>query len=111
MAMKFYSDVTKSFYDSEKDCIAAETAAVEKANQEKARKEREAKALQEKKEQEAQARKEAAAKVKAARETMLAAQREYRKVLEDFCKKYGSYHQTLADTDIPTLFNSLFDFI
>lgn len=109
--MLYFSEVTKKTYKTEEDCIAAETAAVEKANQEKARKEREAKALQEKKEQEAQARKEAAAKVKAARETMLAAQREYRKVLEDFCKKYGSYHQTLADTDIPTLFNSLFDFI
>lgn len=111
--MKWYSEITQNFYDSEKACVTAEQQELERRDQEKARKEKEAQELKLKKEAEAAERKAAAAKVDEARKAMVAAQNKYREVLDDFIKKYRTYHYSTTDLkDIPTLFefvNRIFD--
>lgn len=82
--MRYYSELTKKFYDELKECEKAEEAFKE----EKAKKEAEAL-------QKSTARKEAAKKVEEAYEKVVAAQKEYRKVLSEFCKEHGSFHMTL----------------
>jgi len=88
---KFYSDVTKQFYDSIEDANRAELAVAEKNKQEDEAK---------------KARAEAAKKVdearKAVEDAMKAwnkANESYRKILADFCKKYGAYHTTFKGID------------
>lgn len=82
--MRYYSDLTKLFYKTEKECDEAE----------KAYKEAELKKeLEEKKK--SNARKEAAKKVEDAYNTFVTAKKEYQNQLSDFCQKYGSYHMTL----------------
>lgn len=113
MAMKYYSDVTKRFYDTEDACVTAEKQELDRVNEEKIRKEKEAQELKLKKEAEAAERKAAAAKVDEARKAMVAAQKNYRDVLEDFISKYKTYHYSTNNVaDIPTLFeivNRIFD--
>jgi len=82
--MRYYSELTKKFYDEAKECEKAE----ELFKEEKAKKE--AEALQKSNE-----RKEAAKKVEEAYEKVVVAQKEYKKVLSDFCKEHGSFHMTL----------------
>lgn len=96
--MKYYSDVTKQFYESEKECLEAEKA------RKKEQKEKEAKELQL-----SQERKAAAERVKEKHEAMIAAQKEYRQELSDFCKEYGYYHMTLKGDTISDWFNSFWD--
>ena len=108
--MKYYSEVTTKYYDSPEDCLAAEKAAKEaKAKEE----ERKAKELAEKKEKQEKAlaeRKEAAAALEAARKEMVAAQKKYAQLMDDFLKRFHSYHYTTTSLDdIPTLFSSLFN--
>lgn len=103
--MKYYSEVTRKTYDSEKDCLVAENeykARVEKER--KAQEEARAKEL-ERKEQQAAERKQAAAEVDAAYKALQEARSTYSKALEKFCDKYGSYHTSLKVKDIPTLFD------
>lgn len=83
--MKFYSETTKQMYDSVKDLEAAEAAALKEKD----------------------ARKEAADKVKAAADKVSEAYvayqdacKEHRKVLTEFCEKYGSYKTTVRANDI-----------
>ena len=95
--MKFYSELTKQLYDNEKACKEAELALQEKQNAEKVKKEKE---LAE--------RKAAAEKVEVARKNMVTAQKEYKKVLSDFCAKYGTYHTSLSTKDSDD-FYSIFD--
>ena len=106
MAIKYYSERTKQFFDTVEACEDAELKAKEQENRErilKERKEREEKELQEKK---TAARKADALKVEAARKEMVTAQKKYRDELADFCKTYGSYHYTSSSVDdIPTLFS------
>lgn len=93
--MKYYSTVTKNFYDDEQACLEAEKTELQKRE--------DAKAAQAKKDA---VRKNAAAKVDAARKAMLEAQKNYKNVLEDFCKEYGSYHYSVnSDDDFPWLFD------
>lgn len=100
--MKYYSEITKKNYDTPAECMEAERAVA------KARKEE-----QEKKEKKAAERKEQADKVKAAREAYIEARSNYAKELEDFTKKFGSWHETYTGEDAqrlaPTLFDSIFD--
>ena len=106
--MKYYGEHTKQLYNTEKECMDAEFKAKEKENIEKIRKEREAAEAKAKKEQEAAERKAAAEKVEAARKAMVDAQAAYKKELEAFSEKYGTYHLSLSNLDeIPHLFDVL----
>jgi len=99
--MKYYSEVTKKFYDTAEACNKAEVEMVEKQNVEKLRKEKEA-----------AERKAAADQVEAARKAYVEAHKNYKKVLTDFCEKYGPYHTSLNksnadDFDIFDIFHWL----
>jgi len=60
----------------------------------------------EKKEKELAERKAAATQVETARKAYLEAQKAYRKTLEEFCGKYGTYHYSTNSADeIPSLFD------
>lgn len=93
--MKYFSEVTKRYYDNANDCLAEERAELKKQE--------EAKAAQAKKDA---ARKEAAAKVDMARKTMVEAQKAYQQALQEFCKTYGAYHYSVgSDEELPHLFD------
>ena len=70
--MKYYSELTKKFYDTEDDCKAAENTELKKNSE----------------------RKVDAEAVEKAYEAYKTAGDEYHKVLTDFCKKHGPYHKT-----------------
>lgn len=105
MKVKYYSEVTKQEYDSEKACLDAEYAAKKAADE----RQKALAAEQAKKNQLAEERKARAAEVEAARKELVKAQKAYREKLEGFCRTYGTYHwSSNSPDDIPTLFN-LFD--
>ena len=107
--MKYYSEKTRKFYDTAEECQHAEFEAKEAENREKIRKERELAQQKEQKEKEAAERKALAAEVEEARKAMVAAQNVYREKIDEFVKKYHSYHFTTTSADdVPTLFG-LFD--
>ena len=106
MALKYYSDRTNKFYNSVEEANRAELELKEKENREKIQKEREEALAKEKKEKAAAERKAAAEVVENARKAYLEAQKAYRKALEDFCGKYGTYHYTVENgEEIPSLFD------
>lgn len=96
--MRYYSELTKCFYDEAKECEKAEKLFKE----EKAKKE--AEALQKSNE-----RKEAAKKVEEAYDKLSAARKEYQKVLSDFCKDYGYYHVSLDKNGIADWVDSFWE--
>ena len=96
--IRYYSDLTKKFYDEAKECEKAE----ELFKEEKAKKE--AEALQKSNE-----RKEAAKKVEEAYDKLSAARKEYQKVLSDFCKDYGYYHVSLDKNGIADWVDSFWE--
>ena len=102
--MRYFSDVTNKFYDTQGECVAAEHEAALKAEKEKAEKEKIA-----------NERKTRAKEVEDARKAMVAARTKYAELLEAFTKDYHVFHQTLTGEDakkaIPTLFNFLDDLI
>ncbi len=106
MAIKVYSDKTKQFYNTVEEANRAEFELKEKENLEKIQKEREAALAKEKKEKALAERKAAAELVDTARKQYVEAQNAYRKALEDFCSKYGTYHySTNGAEDVPSLFD------
>lgn len=105
MAIKVYSDKTQKFYNSVAEAQEAEFQVKEQENREKILAERKAAELKAKKEKEAAERKEAAAVVEAARKNLVEAQKVYKKAIEDFCGKYGTYHYSSDGKDFPTLFD------
>ena len=107
--MKFYSDVTKQFYDTEKACLEAEFKVKEKQNREKILREKAERERKEKQEAFAAERKTRAQEVEDARKAMVAAQHKYSEVLEAFIKTYGSYHLSLDGEDAEVAKHSLFD--
>ena len=108
--MKYYSEKLNKFYNTALECEQAEFAAKEQENREKIQKEREVALAKEKKEKAIAERKAAAEKVDAARKAMTEAQSAYKKELEAFCQKYGTYHYSTSNVkDIPTLFNDIFN--
>ena len=107
--MKFYSDVTKNFYDTEKACLADEFKVKEEQNRQKILKEKAEREAKEKQEKLAAARKVRANEVEEARKAMVAAQSKYREVLEAFVRDYGSWHQTLTGEDVKKVIPTLFD--
>lgn len=93
--MRYYSDVTKKFYDTAKECTKAEEEVIMMQAKEK-----------EEKEKLAAERKNRAAEVEEARKKMVAAQNEYKEKLEAFIRDYKSYHYSSTNAnEIPTLFN------
>lgn len=107
--MKYYSEVTRNYYDTEKACLEAEFKVKEEQNRQKILKEKEERERKEKQEALVAARKERANKVEAARKAMVKAQNDYRKELESFCKDYGTYHLSLDGQDAEAAKHSLFD--
>lgn len=104
--MKYYSEKLNKFYDTADACQRAEFEAKEKENLEKIKREREVALAKEKKEKEVAERKAAAEKVDNARKAYLEAQKAYRTELENFCKKYGTYHYSTDNAEeIPSLFD------
>ena len=79
---KYYSDVTKKFYESEAECEKAELAEQNKSSE----------------------RKEDAKEVEALYKEAAAANKKYHEALTKFCKKYGSFHTTLTGNDITDYF-------
>ena len=108
--MKFYSDITKNFYDTEKACLADEFKVKEEQNRQKILQEKAEREAKEKQEKLVAARKVRANEVEEARKAMVAAQSKYREVLEAFVRDYGTYHMSLNGDDakniIPTLFEN-----
>ena len=96
--MRYYSEVTKNFYDTEKACLEAEFKVKEEQNRQKI--------LKEKAERERKEKQEA---LVAARKAMVKAQNDYRKELESFCKDYGTYHLSLDGQDVKKAAPTLFD--
>ena len=98
--MRYYSDVTQQFYETEKACLKAEqahTAAARKKEEEERRKSEERKAR--------------AQEVENARQALDEARRKYDKLLADFCKDYGSYHYSISTpTSLSDYLETLFKF-
>ncbi len=93
--MRYYSEITKKFYDSEQDCCAAET----KFTEEKKRQELETK------KKEAQ-RKDDAKIVNDAYAALKEAEKKYLQERNNFIEKYGYYHCSYSSKDG----NSIVDF-
>lgn len=89
--MKYYSDVTKKFYDTEIECHDEEAAAL-KARDEKVN-----------------ARKIAAEKIEEKYNIYVKAKEDYYNELSDFCKKYGAYHKSFTLNDKKDSLNNLLD--
>ena len=92
--MKFYSEITKQFYDSADICALEEKSAKEKIEKQEAEK----KALTEVK---AARAKEVTEAYKAVRE----AQKNYDKLRNKFVQDYGYFHMSFTDPDEKTPFS------
>lgn len=95
--MKYYSEILKKNFDTEKACIAAEKEFAEKNAAEEAAKKKAA-----------QERKTRAQQVEAAHNDMVQAQKRYNELLKDFLKDYGSYHMTVSEPDPLAFLDELF---
>ena len=91
--MKYYSELLKSFYESEESCLKAE-----QEYQAKQKKEQEEKAKL------AEERKARAKEVEEAMEALKLARKHYEEVLADFCKDYGAFHMSVNKSDSDDLF-------
>lgn len=106
--MKFYSEILNKVFDTEKACLEAELTH-KRALEAKAREEEQKKIAEKKKQEE---RVVDAKKVEALREEMVKAQANYRKAVQAFVEKHGSYHfSTKSEEQIPYLFSSVLDFL
>ena len=86
--MKFFSDITKRFYETPEDCMEAESAAL-----------KEKEAAENEKRKAAEMRKNRAAEVEKARDDYLNARKVYNDLLKKFCADYGSYHCSIKSPD------------
>ena len=89
--MRFYSDVCHKLFESQEELEKAEKALVQKHDEE-AKKKAE--------------RKADADKVQAAYDKVIEDCKEYNKLVNEFVKKYGSYHKTI---NTPIKFSDVFD--
>ena len=89
--MRFYSDVCHKLFESQEELEKAEKALTQK-NDEEAKKKAE--------------RKADADKVQAAYDKVIEDCKEYNKLVNEFVKKYGSYHKTI---NTPIKFSDVFD--
>ena len=90
--MRFYSDVCHKLFESQEELEKAEKALVQK-NDEETKKKAE--------------RKADADKVQAAYDKVIEDCKEYNKLVNEFVKKYGSYHKTI---NTPIKFSDVFDY-
>ena len=96
--MKYYSEITKNYYDNEAACLEAEEAAVAEANEEKAK-------IEALKKERAERAKEVEDALRAAND----AEKHAHELLEKFVNDYGSFHSTIRDVPSPFyLFDLLF---
>lgn len=79
--MKYYSEILKKAFDTEADCLKAEKEYNAKLSAKKAAEEKLAKE-----------RKDRAKEVEEALKKAQDAKEEYIKLLDNFCKDYGSFH-------------------
>ena len=107
--MKYFSEVTHQYYDTEKACLEAEFKVKEEQNRQKILKEKAEREAKEKQEKLVAARKVRANEVEEARKAMIAAQHKYSEVLEAFCKDFGAFHTTLTRDDAKGIIPILFD--
>ena len=89
--MRFYSDVCHKLFESQEELENAEKVLVQK-NDEETKKKAE--------------RKADADKVQAAYDKVIEDCKEYNKLINEFVKKYGSYHKTI---NTPIKFSDVFD--
>ena len=108
--MKYFSEVTKKYYDTEKACLEDEFKVKEAQNLEKIRKERELAQAKEKQEKLAAERKARAAEVEEARKAADTARAKYAELLEAFCRDYHTFHLSLTGEDAKKAIPTLFDF-
>lgn len=102
--MRYFSDLTNQFYDTEESCIAAEAKyhlELKAKEEEKLRVEKEKAAL--------------AAAIEAAKKEYLdfnnetvKARKKYESLISDYCKEYGTYRSV---TTRPCTYSSLSDYI
>ena len=92
--LKYYSDVTRKFYNTEKD-LWADEAAVKKIEYEKIEKEKAAKEMRAKK----------AKEVEDALKEANTAQAKAIKLLKEFTKEYGYFHTSYSTDDVKPLSN------
>ena len=98
--MKYYSEVLKKAYDTEKECIKAERDYEAKlAEAEKQKKEL------------ADARKARAKEVEDAYKVIVDAQKHYNELKSKFIKDYGSWHMTFSTNEDGFNWNFFDDFI
>ena len=76
--MKYYSEITKKTYDTEKECLKAEEEVTIKSAKRKA----------------------AADRVEDKYKAMKEAEKMYFDELDKFCKEYGTYHRTITNKDL-----------
>lgn len=111
--MKYFSEVTRQYYDTEKACLAAEFKVKEEQNRQKILKEKAEREAKEKQEKLAEERKARAQEVENARKAYSAARAKYSELLEAFVKDYHTYHLSLNGDDAkqmaPTLFDRMLD--
>lgn len=94
--MRYWSDKTRKFYESEKECVEAEEALDKQLAEAEA-----------KRKELAEQRKVRAKEVEDAYNALIAARKQYNKLLNDFCKDFGSYHATFTSGD--DAFTEVFD--
>ena len=96
--MKYYSEVLKKTFDTEKECLKAEEEhaltlkkveeAVKAKNEERAAKAKE---------------------VEDAAEALKKARENYRNKLNAFCEKFGTYHYSVKARDLSDLFDEIWE--
>lgn len=94
--MKYYSEITKKMYDTVKDLEKAEKEIKDKNDERKTA----AAAVERAYDHFVEVRKKASDEVAIARDN-------YSKALNDFCSKYGAYHQSIKSTDSDSSWRSL----
>lgn len=97
--MKYFSEILHKFFESEEECVQAESDYRNK--EEVAKKEKEQKTAE---------RKARAKEVEAAYAEMQAAQKKFDEVLAAFVADFGSFHMTISSPFYNSFpFNKLFD--
>lgn len=96
--MRYYSDLTKTFYNDIASCEKAEKLFEEE------RVRRETETLKK-----ANMRKEAAKRVENAYNNLINAKKTYQEELNTFCKEYGSFHMTVDKNNILDWINSFWE--
>ena len=95
--MKYYSEVLNKTFDSETECLEAETKYTEK----KAKEEKQKELVNAK-------RKERAKEVEAAYDAVLEVQKKYAELRNKFIQDYGSWHMTISTPNAFSFLEDLF---